>query len=1025
MPAITKSNIQPSYYGRFYLSFVEENVIFSRDVNMPTITYPLLEIDFDGTGTGSTSDVLEDMDIRITRSGVEVGRLRVAPGAITGSTLHVNEFSQGRLDLQDNDRLEVLRSWRVRDRLVAANEDFDVDSRVAYTDQHEDPAPVANAEGGAYVGWLSQSSFVNFSAATSFTVDIDSSGTLSYLWEFPAGTVPITLLTVANPTVDFTALAAGTYYCSVTVTDTSNSKSTIKRIPIILHDDSYLPLDISEARLSSSVEGGYTLEVEMPYSVTIDTMPDGAEVFLWADEYYNGVQNSYGDTYRPEQKFRGYLVRDSIQRDAEAQTITFTAICVRQLLEELPGFSAIYTSVNDPSTWLEYRGVSVGAIIVMLLRERSTALVTCDVNNQGFDYPYFEIPIQQNVPYAQVQELSDAIDCIFTSDRRGRMRIARPVVLTSTATRNAATNVITLDEDDIIDINIDREHRYPINTLEGRGFLIGGNSAIFSRAPGDAPSEGAAEVAVDYLIAQTQTELNQRTGWRYAQQNGLYNGLPITQNIDLNLRGGYDVFDTGYPDEWVTIDGVTTYRVDYETERCTLTGMSVTYTPEFVEVNLTLAGETDGVAGVTYIPPIPNEVGMPDFDPITIIPFPPPTQTVNRIGAWDGINRLPLRIIAQQCVGAGVAIGQLTESGGVLSCAWGSTITTGLTGDGMFFRQNPFNYRQVLALQSTGLFSLADVDSPTSFTTVADNATMLGDAARIGHQLHMSINRSGFIIVGSGRNMVSVSFNGGSTWTQVRVQGAADEYGATSSTVNGAIQLFVSPWNSGSEGVIYACVTVGTNRLDIFRSTDYGLTWPLYFQITGGTGGTTIRGSIYVPYIYENVENRNGTNQVIIVGLDGALNAVRVYRGLTQISETTNYGGNSWFTCQSGYRGTHAFTFLGDRLAITTRDSISNIVNGYIATRPDTDTTFTLRNGTAIAGLSNIGGSVEGFSFHSDFLLAYIAGTTAGSPKGGGSVTSDRGLRISPDFGTTWYAIAPAFTNGLVSHAEAVLADFQ
>lgn len=1012
MPAITKSNIQPSYYGRFYLSFVEENVIFSRDVNMPTITYPLLEIDFDGTGTGSTSDVLEDMDIRITRSGVEVGRLRVAPGAITGSTLQVNEFSQGRLDLQDNDRLEVLRSWRVRDRLVAANEDFDVDSRVAYTDQHEDPAPVANAEGGAYVGWLSQSSFVNFSAATSFTVDIDSSGTLSYLWEFPAGTVPITLLTVANPTVDFTALTAGTYYASVTVTDTSNSKSTIKRIPIILHDDSYLPLDISEARLSSSVEGGYTLEVEMPYSVTIDTMPDGAEVFLWADEYYGGVQNSYGDTYRPEQKFRGYLVRDSIQRDAEAQTITFTAICVRQLLEELPGFSAIYTSVNDPSTWREYRGVSVGAIIVMLLRERSTALVTCDVNNQGFNYPYFEIPIQQNVPYAQVQELSDAIDCIFTSDRRGRMRIARPVVLTSTATRNAATNVITLDEDDIIDINIDREHRYPINTLEGRGFLIGGNLAIFSRAPGDAPSEGAAEVAVDYLIAQTQTELNQRTGWRYAQQNGLYNGLPITQNIDLNLRGGYDVFDTGYPDEWVTIDGVTTYRVDYESERCTLTGMSVTYTPEFVEVNLTLAGETDGVAGVTYIPPIPNEVGMPDFDPITIIPFPPPTQTVNRIGAWDGINRLPIRIGALSANTDGFAV--ITLNSDFTSSA--AAYTTGLSGDGIDWAQDPYQFARQFVLTSTGLYKVDDIDAFTSWSLVADNATMFGDAARIGVRVIMSNNRRGWIAVGSGYS-VAVTFNYGSTWTQVDISGLNVWNTTTPNFDPGNVNLEISNWNSGSEGHVYASWFQGLNSARIAKSLDYGLTWSLLINRTGGTAGGANRAHIKVPYQIGGVENRNGSAQKIYAAITN-VNTFQVY---TQATSTESVAISNPSSFPGG--ALHAFTWDGNRIALANQATTQTKV---IATRtaPGAFTaTSMIFSGFGVGGNPQVG--ISGFSFHSDFLCAYWRGSGG---YGVGSLSGGNPIVISPDFGATWYNITPTSiwsSPYRTAAAGALLTDFQ
>ncbi len=141
--------------GRFsftgHIGTIPQTVIFSRAVNMATISYPATTITFDDaySGAGAYTDVVEGMTVLVYDGDTTTlkGMLRVATGGASSTVLQVNEFSQGSLHLEDNDRFDVLGEYRIWDKLVAANEAFDKDSRTTYSDQTDNYAPVANGGG--------------------------------------------------------------------------------------------------------------------------------------------------------------------------------------------------------------------------------------------------------------------------------------------------------------------------------------------------------------------------------------------------------------------------------------------------------------------------------------------------------------------------------------------------------------------------------------------------------------------------------------------------------------------------------------------------------------------------------------------------------------------------------------------------------------------------------------------------------------------------------------------------------------
>jgi hypothetical protein len=519
--------------------------------------------------------------------------------------LTVAEVSAGQVSISDNDRFDVVRSWRTRPRLPKADETFDPD-QIAYVDQHSDPEPVCNS-GGHYANWLTRASAVTFLGSTSFTVDPDSAGTLTHAWTFPAAASPNTSV-AADPTIDFTGCASGTYWVKHVATDSTNGKTQTQWTCVRLHDPTTdRPVDIISGQLSAGSDSPWTLNVTVPASVPVTTLADGALVLLWLDEYYGTTQASYGGDLatRAQVKFTGYLIRDSIERSADGETLTFDAASPMTILENLPGFGSILTSDSTPTNWLEAKTLDVRRAIIYRLRELTSFNRLHDLTMGAYTYTYDELFIQTDTPLGQCRELADAISAKLICTRTGKLRLIRPVYYLSASDRNSAVTVCTLDDSDAMRLSVTREQRYGYYQLEGRGFTTSG-APIFSRAPGS-PSEAPQETVIDRLICADQTELNTFAGWRYARLNTLNDGLPTASAINVDLRGGYDVFDPAYVDEWVKVNNITTKRgTIFANTRCSLEQVTITYDGGrgVNEVSLTLNEETDGVPGVTYVPPV-------------------------------------------------------------------------------------------------------------------------------------------------------------------------------------------------------------------------------------------------------------------------------------------------------------------------------------------------------------------------------------------------------------------------------------
>lgn len=765
MPALTLSTIRKPYRYRGYLTVVPEAVVLEGTLTA-TPTYPALTLAYTLTA-GDEADVLADMEVEIYSSAnVFKGRLRVAQGGTISSTsLPVNEFSRGRLDIVSGDKFKVLRSWRIRDRLVAANATFDKDSRVTYTDQNEHIAPVACA-GGPWAGFVDAGqsyATLELSAAESYTVDLDSGGAFSVLWDVGDGTITVGTDTDETITVRF---PTGSRWVQLTVEDEDNGATSVYYFPVVVHNyTNARPHEVIVSTLDGERTAGWRCSFQLPAGADIEDLPDGALIIYHEDEYYGGVKGSYGHpvSNRSRIKFTGYVTADTITVDVFTNEVSFEAVGPLGILENLPGFSQVLEEVSSPTNWQEYEGLTVYQVIIYILRTGTTLSQLFDIVLRGDDAIYPAIYIQKAVPLQQVHELADGMSWELTCDRTGRLMFSRKLTRLDSTDRNAATTTATLTADDRIRITARREHRGSVNTLLARGFAAGNSPyPMWSKAPGDAPDEAPGEVVIERLIEGNQSTLNDLSGWAYAEQNKRLNGLPAP-TIDAELPGGYDCIDF-YP-EWLklTVDAANNKRgVGLSAQRGLPERISVIRDASAGSKSITLSWqcETDGAAGIAQ--PIPVDPNPPngDFPDIGIEPYPPGWQGLvagqknlavifknGRIGVTETFNQpYPTYVVYDLSGTIGTSCLQWVydaRSTVYNTCGWIITSTA--------------------IYRITGIGS-GSTPSVTLQHTFADSSTLRNADAAYLTDTGLFVVVSSMYPSGSTGNKVIASRNGGQTW---------------------------------------------------------------------------------------------------------------------------------------------------------------------------------------------------------------------------------------------------------------------
>lgn len=808
----------------FFTPFVGEQIWTGTVASTPT--FPANALSITG-GSGTIADVKRGMRVTIeTSGGLFKGETHVrAAGTISATLIPIRETSKGTINIASGDVIRVFNAIYLQDKLVSADASFSPDN-LAYSAQNSTVPPMA-ISGGHFVGFVDVGQAyrtVVFAGSESYTVDVDSGGTVTHSWVFNSAT-GTTTSTSANPTFTF---PVGYHIGSHTVTDSSNSATWTQYIMGYVYDADNLPHECVINSVDAAPDTGWSSSVQLFANATLDDIPDRCMGMVWSEETYAGTVQSFGNVIpsRSHIKMVGYVSRDNNRFDPVNSTLVFDLISPLARLAQLPGYSKVMLNTASPDKWREIDDLSVKRAIIVLLRYYTNLTEIYDFLFDADDYAFPRFYLQKNTPYAQVNELADGVDARFVVNRTARFMVQKRQELTILGDRSALVTALTLTTDDIADYDFARDHFRTMEQLELRGFIADQDdpTPIFARWPGLGPGQGTQASVTERLIAASQADLNRRAGLRGAALDGVFiaanDRYHKAFDIRLTLRGAYDVFD--FYKEWIVldIDGTTNLRgVDLSDTRFTFQGASVGYdhSTSSAVTELTLRAETAAPQGVKYSPTVPINSNTPDYTPPDLdIGFTPvPDATVLLPGYDPDSPELPDRVFSFAAGSAQAAIGEIDW--GALTITW-TEISTGLTGSGVWATGDPYNYGRMFALTTTGLYKCEDIWSFDQWELVADNAAMFGSATYIGHFIKMNITKRGYIVVACGDNF-TISFDYGLSWTQVDPSGSG-----TFSTIGFGAQVGHVETSPYGEGWVWFVVYNAAGNSRIYFSSDWGLT---------------------------------------------------------------------------------------------------------------------------------------------------------------------------------------------------------
>lgn len=875
-----------------YLGTIPETPVFSRAVNMASITYPVKVITYDNaySGTGSSSAVKEDMEIVVYSGNTNVvkGRLRVAAGGADATTIQVNEFAQGYLDLSDNDRFEVLESWRIHDKLVEASKNFRKDSRVNYSTQGSDPNPVANL-GGPWFGFIDRG--LNYATVAFYpsgiVIDPDG-GTLSYVIDIKDGFLISGSLTGSLPTA--TPIVAqfppGSRHVEMTVTNSGSGKTGKKYAPIEVYDRAARRPIAVQMKSMTYGESGWSATFAVPRAehASIAALPDGAYICYFEEENYKGNTRSFGHVASREHiKFVGFLVSESIRINPQADEVTFEALGPLGILEQTPALPQLLISKASPSNWTMVKTLTVNRALWYLWYWHTSAIQLFDFHwIDGYDLAYARLTIDNISNLAdQMRDIADSLKVMLTCDRTGALRFVRHPFFLDSADRDARTISYGLTESDILDLDMPRSHRRQAKMVEGRG-ITPDNKPLRSRAPGNAPGQDAiASDLLDRQIVADQDDINKRTGWELAYRNSTYYDQStkeirtVPRGVSLTLPDSYDVFDPALGDLVTLVLGSNTNArgIAYDTSaRWAISSINISHDPRAAakSIAITIDHETDGPPGVKYKPPQSAALPLPSITPLEL--------------DLPGFDLPPLGnnlILPKGTVTMGVftAAGVLwrTSDYDTPSQMGGPTYTDdtlALTGTLLNFSVDAFSPKFLppsfsgavngWLVTNSRIYRITDIHGSyglSSIHTFANSVTAAGSAIR--RIIRSSIAASGWVIVASYhtssegtpgvRIAYSTNANSGSpTFTEVQIT----SFDRTDAGVTPVLAMSDLIPGLAYVGAFTASGSGNSATSALYYTTDYGATWnPTSGTYPAMTNSRHFGNALHIPR-HNNVDQK-------------------------------------------------------------------------------------------------------------------------------------------------------------------------
>ena len=630
------------YSASVFASFFKHKIIAQGTIVAPTYPQagqnPIIIVD--NYTTGAYTDLEYGMEVVFTdASGNYKGRTYVREAEISAPVFQIPEYAQAKLNLESGDIFTVYDEFRLHAKIVGARASFPPDL-LEHTDEGSNPPPRI-LTGGAWAGRVDDGetfASVPFDYTESRNTDPDSTPTdVAFTTRTQTGVAPASGYTDTDDQIVLEIDASATAY-TVTVEgeDTDNSKVTLRRTPVMVHDDDHPPHEVVITAYDGSQESGFNFTIEVvDGAVDIDTIPEGCLCVLWTDERYNGAWANYRNRAPGREHIIGvgYIRRETLAGDENGvSTMTFEVESYLSLLKSLTSYSKVMEENATPDAWSEVKTLGVIRAVLQLPMFYSNLLEVADVyvDSAVYNPRYPAFYLQRSNFYDQLKELLDGVDAVMSCDRAGRITIHTYPPFIPLADRASITKQWSFTASDALNWEGSSPHYDAVEQMKTSGFTGGtsGNVPLFSLYPGHAPGTGVDAPTRDRLIVVDQDDLNERTGRYGALADDVYmdaDGLKWhATELRLTLRGGYNFLDFGkhFYDFTEGLRGWQRQLADYASFLFYLTAISWSAGESGEgETTATFRVATNAASAESYFPPpdesIPSTT-LPTYPPITL-----------------------------------------------------------------------------------------------------------------------------------------------------------------------------------------------------------------------------------------------------------------------------------------------------------------------------------------------------------------------------------------------------------------------
>lgn len=620
--------------AKLHLYFWEPTPIFKARVNMPTATYPISEITYDGVTLGAFGDVTFDATLLLgTAEGLDdLGRVRVksVPDADSIPVARASKgIEDGQLVIQDDAYITILDDYRVWAKVPY----FDLDAGIDYKDGDVPPGtfntnipPVANT-GPGFADFIDSDTevitvqFPPNGEDLSYAV-ADGATLTGYAWDIGDGTLVSGSLTDAVITATF---PAGKRYVALTVTD-SNDVTHTSRCPVLAvdpADNSLIKNFTATQRLTIS---GQNLDINLFEDAPRTTYPDGTLVLFWWD-------NPIAPDRRDHMKFIGWLDNESfnLRRTKKGFTRSTQLHAIDGLgrMAKLPGFPQALERIFEEAQWSLMPSLDMSKALFYIAFWHSTLINIVDfflpVGGEAYDST--RLDANGGNLKSQLENLANKIvpDHFLCCNSQGQVSFLPNWLLQDEGDRPEVDPILI--EEDYGDLQGEYDRHPKVHVLRSGAILVhtelveidGVDSVplVFSVAPSDSQAfgQGTGEQVESEGLALSQDALNSCEGHRYAMLNsrhGRYNFTDprgtlfwvyepaLLKRVQLELASAYAA-QRGI--DWTVASGqVQEITVNY----------SASPKGAVIKPSVSWTKETSGYPALTFVPDDSEDV---DYEP--------------------------------------------------------------------------------------------------------------------------------------------------------------------------------------------------------------------------------------------------------------------------------------------------------------------------------------------------------------------------------------------------------------------------